>query len=69
MIAAFPHCEHTMPAASKPTDHRPRVAAERRERMRRRLVETAMIVFAEKGVGASVIPDVKALAEVADKVQ
>jgi AcrR family transcriptional regulator len=53
-----------MPAASKPTDHRPRVAAERRERMRRRLVETAMIVFAEKGVGASVIPDVKALAEV-----
>ncbi|HEY1149353.1 MAG TPA: TetR/AcrR family transcriptional regulator [Pseudoduganella sp.] len=32
--------------------------------MRRRLVETAMIVFAEKGVGASVIPDVKALAEV-----
>jgi len=51
-----------MPA--KPTDHRPRVAAERRERMRKRLIESAMIVFAEKGVGASVIPDVVAAAEV-----
>lgn len=39
-------------------DHRPRVAAERRKRMHRRLVESAMLVFAEKGVGASVIPDV-----------
>jgi len=53
-----------MPAASKPNDHRPRVGAERRERMRRRLVESAMIVFAEKGVGASIIPDVVAAAEV-----
>ncbi|MES2149334.1 MAG: TetR/AcrR family transcriptional regulator [Pseudomonadota bacterium] len=51
-----------MPA--KPLDHRPRVAAERRERMRRRLIESAMIVFADKGVGASVIPDVVAAAEV-----
>jgi len=48
----------------KTTDHRPRVAAERRERMRKRLVESAMIVFADKGVGASVIPDVVAAAEV-----
>jgi AcrR family transcriptional regulator len=53
-----------MPAAANPNDHRPRVAAERRERMRKRLIESAMIVFAEKGVGASVIPDVVAAAEV-----
>jgi AcrR family transcriptional regulator len=50
--------------SDKSTDHRPRVAAERRERMRRRLIESAMIVFADKGVGASVIPDVVASAEV-----
>lgn len=50
--------------AELPNDHRPRVAAERRERMRKRLIESAMIVFAEKGVGASVIPDVVAAAEV-----
>lgn len=53
-----------MPAVAKPSDHRTRVAAERRERMRRRLIESAMIVFADKGVGASVIPDVVASAEV-----
>jgi AcrR family transcriptional regulator len=53
-----------MPEAANHNDHRPRVAAERRERMRKRLVESAMIVFAEKGVGASVIPDVVAAAEV-----
>lgn len=53
-----------MPAASIPIDHRTRVAAERRERMRKRLIESAMIVFANKGVGASVIPDVVAAAEV-----
>jgi AcrR family transcriptional regulator len=39
-------------------DHRPRVAAERRGRMRRTLVEAALLVFAEKGVDASVIDDV-----------
>ncbi|MBV8665433.1 MAG: TetR/AcrR family transcriptional regulator [Burkholderiaceae bacterium] len=32
--------------------------------MRRRLLESAMIVFADKGVGASVIPEVVAAAEV-----
>ena len=53
-----------MPATPGSNDHRPRVAAERRERMRRRLIESAMIVFADKGVGASVIPDVVAAAEV-----
>lgn len=44
-------------------DHRTRVAAERRERMRRRLVESAMLVFAEKGLDASVIDDVIVAAE------
>jgi AcrR family transcriptional regulator len=39
-------------------DHRTRVAAGKRERMRRRLVESALLVFAEKGVDASVIDDV-----------
>jgi AcrR family transcriptional regulator len=39
-------------------DHRPRVAAERRARMRRTLLEAALLVFADKGVDASVIDDV-----------
>ncbi|MGU7774827.1 TetR/AcrR family transcriptional regulator [Burkholderia sp. MR1-5-21] len=46
------------------TDHRTRVAAERRERMRARLIESAMLVFAEKGLGASVIQEVIAAAGV-----
>ncbi len=45
-------------------DHRPRVAAERRARMRSKLVESALLVFAEKGVDASVIEDVIAAAGV-----
>ena len=45
-------------------DHRTRVGAERRERMRRRLIENAMLVFAEKGVNASVIEDVISTAQV-----
>lgn len=45
-------------------DHRTRVAAEKRERMRRRLIESAVLVFAEKGVDASVIDDVLVAAEV-----
>ena len=45
-------------------DHRPRVAAERRARMHRKLVESALLVFAEKGVDASVIEDVIAAADV-----
>lgn len=51
-------------AALAVQDHRTRVAAERRERMRARLVESAMLVFAEKGVDASVIDDVLVAAEV-----
>ncbi len=50
--------------ATVPNDHRPRVAAERRARMRRKLVESALLVFAEKGVDASVIEDVIAAAGV-----
>ena len=53
-----------MPATTPPPNHRTRVGAERRERMRQRLIETAMIVFADKGVRATVIPDVVAAAEV-----
>ncbi len=54
-----------MPASvAAPSDHRPRVAAEKRARMRRKLVEGALLVFAEKGVDASVIEDVIAAAGV-----
>ncbi len=47
-----------MPEAVIREDHRPRVAAEKRARMRRKLIENALLVFAEKGVDASVIDDV-----------
>jgi AcrR family transcriptional regulator len=47
-----------MTRAPRLHDHRSRVAAERRARMRRTLVEAALLVFAEKGVDASVIDDV-----------
>ena len=39
-------------------DHRSRVAAEKRERMRTRLIESALHVFSTKGVEASAIEDV-----------
>ena len=45
-------------------DHRTRVAAEKRERMRMRLIESALHVFAHKGADAAVIEDVIAMAEV-----
>jgi AcrR family transcriptional regulator len=45
-------------------DHRPVVAAQRRERMRRRLIEAALAVLAERGVEGTVIEDVIARAEV-----
>lgn len=51
-------------ADTEKPDHRSRVAAERRERMRARLAESALAVFAEKGIGASVIQDVIAAAGV-----
>ncbi|WP_417678824.1 TetR/AcrR family transcriptional regulator [Pseudodonghicola sp.] len=52
---ALPEPDATMIPAE---DHRTRTAARRRETMRRRLLESAMLVFAEKGVDASVIDDV-----------
>ncbi|WP_010139124.1 TetR/AcrR family transcriptional regulator [Oceanicola sp. S124] len=45
-------------------DHRSKVAAERREKMRRRLVEAAVAVFATKPQGDVVIEDIVARAEV-----
>lgn len=54
---------HNMPLA-RPTDHRPRVAAERRARMRRRLLESAIVVFADKGIAGTLIQDVVAAAGV-----
>lgn len=39
-------------------NHRTRVGIERRQKMRRRLVDSALVVFSEKGVDASVIDDV-----------
>lgn len=45
-------------------DHRPRVAAERRERMRLRLLSTAVRLGAEKGPAAITIDDVVVCAEV-----
>ena len=47
-----------MPEAPLKEDHRTRVAAEKRARMRDKLIENALLVFAEKGVDASVIDDV-----------
>jgi AcrR family transcriptional regulator len=40
------------------TDHRPRVNAERRAKMRRRLIEAAMLVVADKGFETTQIDDV-----------
>lgn len=45
-------------------DHRTRVGNERRKKMRLRLIESAFVVFAEKGVDVSVIDDVIAVAGV-----
>jgi AcrR family transcriptional regulator len=45
-----------------PENHRSRVGAERRERTRARLLESALLVFAEKGPEAAVIDDVIVLA-------
>ena len=52
------------PPMKKPEDHRTRVAADRREKMRARLIESAMLVFARRGVEGSVIDEVISVAEV-----
>jgi len=48
----------------EPEDHRVRVGAQRREKTRLRLVESALAVFVEKGPDAAVIDDVIAAAGV-----
>jgi AcrR family transcriptional regulator len=48
----------------KAEDHRTRVAAGRREKMRARLIESAMLVFARRGVEGTVIDEVITTAEV-----
>jgi AcrR family transcriptional regulator len=52
------------PTMKKPEDHRIRVAADRREKMRARLIESAMLVFARRGAEGSVIDEVISVAEV-----
>lgn len=51
-------------AAMESQDHRPRVAAERRARMRSRLLSTALHLVATQGPAATTIDDVIAAAEV-----
>lgn len=53
-----------MPRPAVQEDHRSRVGAARRARMHRKLVESALLVFAELGIDASVIEDVIKAAEV-----
>lgn len=54
-----------MPAIHmNPEDHRSRVGVEKRERMRLRLIESALQVFATKGSDVPVIEDVTAIAHV-----
>lgn len=48
----------------KTLDHRTRVGADRREKMRMRLIESAMLVFARYGADGSVIDEVIRTAEV-----
>lgn len=45
-------------------DHRTRVGQARRQKMRMRLIESAFVVFSEKGIDASVIDDVISAAAV-----
>ena len=58
LIAANP------PSMKKTLDHRTRVGADRREKMRMRLIESAMLVFAGYGADGSVIDEVIRTAEV-----
>src|SRR6516164_4551776 len=45
-------------SAKKSVNHRTRVGAERREKMRARLLESALLVFASQGVDATVVDEV-----------
>jgi AcrR family transcriptional regulator len=55
-------CQHNR--SMTPADHRPRVAAERRERMKMRLLESALSIAATKGPARLTIDDVIATAAV-----
>lgn len=59
-----PDTEADAPAAAT-EDHRTRVAAMRREKTRNRLIESALVVFAEKGPDGAMIDDFIAAAGVA----
>jgi len=54
-----------VPKIPKIEDHRVRVAAERRERTRKRLLEAALVVFSQHGVEGSVVDEVTTIAGVA----
>jgi AcrR family transcriptional regulator len=56
--------EDRLEVKKRPEDHRTRVAADRREKMRARLIESAMLVFARRGAEGSVIDEVISVAEV-----
>jgi AcrR family transcriptional regulator len=60
----MPATSETTRAVEKPEDHRTRVGADRREKMRMRLIESAMLVFARRGAEGSVIDEVINTAEV-----
>lgn len=62
--AAIIAAEDTPPVKKKSENHRTRVAADRREKMRARLIESAMLVYARRGAKASVIDEVITTAEV-----
>jgi AcrR family transcriptional regulator len=53
-----------MTETTSAVDHRSRVGEERRQRMQLRLIESGLLVFAQKGVDASVVDDVIAEAGV-----
>ena len=55
----------TATRARRHEDHRTRVGAERRRKMRTRLIESALLVFARRGVEGSVIDEVITTAGVA----
>ena len=55
---------HVVSEPMKTEDHRTRVGADRREKMQMRLIESAMLVFARRGVEGSVIDEVSTTAGV-----
>lgn len=62
MPAITPMSQQERPTAT--ANHRSRVGADRREQMRMRLIASAMLVFARRGAGGSVIDEVITTAKV-----